>query len=296
MGRIITVNKDFEKLYGITKREYYSKQYLTFEALEDGTISFNIWYSMGTDYITSISYSVDDGKTWVKTENTDNKEENLVIDVDVKRGDKILWKGEATQTGFYDSGEGDAVGSFFSSDCEFNVYGNIMSLLYEDDFRNKTSINNIDYIFTCLFSDYYEENSCEVVSAEYFVLPALELTEHCYESMFSSCNALVNTPELPATTLAEYCYTSMFYGCTSLTTAPELPATILTPSCYQTMLRSCINLNYIKMLATDISAEYCLYDWASLVAEEGTFVKNKNATWTTTGANGVPTGWTVETV
>jgi hypothetical protein len=36
-------------------------------------------------------------------------------------------------------------------------------------------------------------------------------------------------------------------------------------------------------------------DWVNGVAASGTFVKNSAATWTTTGNNGVPTGWTVQT-
>jgi hypothetical protein len=86
----------------------------------------------------------------------------------------------------------------------------------------------------------------------------------------------------------------MFYGCTNLTTAPDLPATTLVTSCYNSMFRSCTKLNYIKMLATNISASECLDVWVQGVASSGTFVKNKNATWDVTGSNGVPSGWTVQ--
>jgi hypothetical protein len=75
--------------------------------------------------------------------------------------------------------------------------------------------------------------------------------------------------------------------------APELPATTLAQGCYQSMFNGCTKLNYIKMLATDISASYCLYNWVKDVASTGTFVKNKDATWNVTGAHGIPSGWTV---
>ena len=88
-------------------------------------------------------------------------------------------------------------------------------------------------------------------------------------------------------------YLSMFSDCTSLTEAPELPAQTLRQRVYMTMFRRCSSLNYIKMLATDISANYCLNNWVDSVAATGIFVKHINATWTTTGASGVPTGWTV---
>ena len=52
------------------------------------------------------------------------------------------------------------------------------------------------------------------------------------------------------------------------------------------------------MLATDISADYCLDYWVYNVARTGTFVKSKDATWDTTpgalGYSGVPAGWTIK--
>lgn len=87
----------------------------------------------------------------------------------------------------------------------------------------------------------------------------------------------------------------MFKGCTSLTTAPELPATTLASSCYSNMFCKCTSLNYIKMLATDISAYNCLSNWVYGVSATGTFVKSSSATWNAVGKSGVPSGWTVIT-
>ena len=85
----------------------------------------------------------------------------------------------------------------------------------------------------------------------------------------------------------------MFSDCTSLTTAPELPATTLSNSCYRYMFFNCKKLNYIKMLATDISANKCLEDWVNKVSSTGTFVKNPDMTSLPTGNSGIPSGWTV---
>ena len=60
------------------------------------------------------------------------------------------------------------------------------------------------------------------------------------------------------------------------------------------MFNGCGNLNYIKCLATNISASNCTAYWVSDVASTGTFVKATNMTGWTTGANGIPTNWTVE--
>ena len=42
-----------------------------------------------------------------------------------------------------------------------------------------------------------------------------------------------------------------------------------------------------------ISASNCLLGWVNAIKSSGTFYKNKDATWTTTGISGVPSGWTV---
>ena len=127
------------------------------------------------------------------------------------------------------------------------------------------------------------------------VLPATTLANNCYSSMFYGCTSLTIAPELPATTLANNCCSSMFNGCKALTTAPVLPATTLVSDCYSNMFSSCIRLNYIKaMFTTEPSSSYTSW-WVQGVASIGTFVKNSAATWTTTGNNGVPTRWTVQT-
>ena len=118
--------------------------------------------------------------------------------------------------------------------------------------------------------------------------------EYCYYQMFRDCTALTTAPELPATTLANYCYRYMFRDCTSLTTAPELPATTLTILCYEYMFNGCTKLNYIKMLATNIRAFGCLYNWVNGVANTGTFIKHPNMTSLSTGNSGIPKGWTVQ--
>ena len=86
----------------------------------------------------------------------------------------------------------------------------------------------------------------------------------------------------------------MFYKCTSLVTAPELPATTLANNCYNRMFYNCSNINYIKMLATDISASKCLYNWVYGISNTGTFVKNSAMTILPTGDSGIPSGWTVQ--
>ena len=133
-----------------------------------------------------------------------------------------------------------------------------------------------------------------LTDASELVLPATTLVPGCYTQMFKNCTSLTSAPELPATTLANNCYEMMFESCTRLTTAPELPATILLERCYYQMFYQCTSLNYIKCLATDISASNSLNNWVNGVASSGTFVKNPNMSSWATGTSGIPNGWTVQ--
>ena len=246
----------------------YGIEYLTLKARESGTLTFS-----GSSTANTISYSTDQGKTWSTPAQ--------VVSVNVNSDDSVMWKGEMV------SEWGNGIGNFSGGTATFDAQGNIMSLLYGDNFRGQTSLSGKNYAFGHLFE------LAMIVNAENLILPTTTLIRSCYESMFKGCTSLRQAPELPATTLEIYCYFNMFSGCTSLTQAPELPATTLVDRCYQNMFRGCTNLNHIKMLATDISAMMCIDNWVRDVAATGTFVKNVNATLPT-GTSGIPNGWTVQ--
>lgn len=59
------------------------------------------------------------------------------------------------------------------------------------------------------------------------------------------------------------------------------------------MFEDCENLNYIEMLATDVTAEECMFSWVTNVATKGTFIKSANVVGLTVGVHGIPVGWTV---
>ena len=281
--------------YGSTKlwplAHDYSKDYLTFEALETGTFSFST---------NAIQYSLDNGSMWT----------TLAAGAStppINTGDKILFK----QTGLTPGGEYVGIGTF-SSSGRFNAMGNIMSLVYGDNFVNQTTLNN--YQFCLLFC------GCSLVDASNLILPSTTLTSNCYNSMFDGCGSLIAAPELPATTLAGRCYEKMFIGCisltiapelpattlsgmcyksmfdncSSLTTAPELPATTLSNYCYEMMFMNCTSLNSVKCLATNISASGSRTNWLYNVAASGTFIKASTMTSWPIGDNGIPSGWTIQ--
>ena len=249
----------------------YSQEYLTFVAKEAGTFTCALVNN------NVVSYSIDNGSTWIAGNSSSG-----ATSVEVSSGGKVLWKGEMTPNG---------TGSCsFSSTTNFDVQGNVMSLLYGDNFKGKVDLTGKNYAFYWLF---YQNT--KLVNAENLSLPATTLADYCYQNMFSGCTALATAPKLPATTLANYCYSNMFINCRLLTTAPELPATTLVSKCYAAMFAGCTKLNYIKAMFTTAPSTDYTSNWVSGVATTGTFVKNSAATWNVTGTNGIPTGWTVET-
>ena len=147
-------------------------------------------------------------------------------------------------------------GAHIDSSANINVSGNIMSLLYGDNFKDKTTFSNgSNYVFVLLFV-----NNTHLINAENLILPATTLADGCYGSMFYGCTSLTTAPKLPATTLADYCYINMFGGCTSLTTAPELPATTLADSCYFQMFQACTSLTTAPELpATTLAKSILMY-------------------------------------
>lgn len=125
-------------------------------------------------------------------------------------------------------------------------------------------------------------------------LPATTLEYACYAHMFEGCTSLTSAPELPATTLESKCYKEMFSGCTSLTSAPALPATGLPTYCYYGMFKDCSSLNSVTCLATDINATGCVTNWLNGVASSGALYKASGMADWTSGADGIPSGWTIQ--
>jgi hypothetical protein len=288
----------------------YEEQYFTIESLEDNnTITFTVPSAVTSTNVQSISYSTDGGDTWTTTA-IDNTEQT--ISVILNKGQSVLWKG--TGTAYATSNEASSY-SKFSSVGNYEVKGNIASLLYGDEFVGKTTFpSNDSRAFQGLFY-----GSSKLVSAKKLVLPflvlkgqcykglfqgctsltqvpklpATSLATNCYYSMFQNCRALTVAPELPATTLVTTCYPWMFAQCVSLTKAPKLPATTLVSNCYSNMFNGCTSLNEITCLATDVSASACIANWLNNTSSTGIFHKASGMNDWPTGVSGIPSGWTV---
>lgn len=228
----------------------YRYMCLTFEAIEQGTFTLTIPADVGTAKVTSVSYSVDNGNTWVTTNNVDNTEV-VITTPTVDAGSTVLWKGSASALAISKDEY-----STFSSTGTYNVCGNILSLLYGDDFAEVTSLtSNNSYCFAGLF-----RNSDKLTTVTKSILPATTLKQSCYQSMFQGCTSLINVPNLPATTLANNCYQNMFQDCTSLTAAPELPAISLSDYCYKQMFYNCTSLVNVPHILPATTLKKGCYD------------------------------------
>ena len=189
-------------------------EYFCIEALEDGL--------QAKLSVNACEYSLD-RNTWNNLSAATNTPA-------VNTGDKIYFRGNLTPT------SSNGIGTFtISKKC--NVKGNIMSLLYGDDFEEQNDLTGKNYTFYKLFY-----NCTKIADASELVLPATKLASNCYYYMFRDCTSLVTSPALPATTLKTSCYSYMLYGCTSLVTAPALPATTLVNNCYSYMFQGCTSL------------------------------------------------------
>lgn len=298
-----------------TKTVNYNNQYLTFNITSGGTIN---WFGNG-----KIMYYSKNGGDWTSiTSTTDG-----TAYIDVNTGDSVRFKSDSTNSGSsfqLTTAQFTVEGNIMSMAYGDNFTGKTTALYYMFDSlfaqTNVTSAENLILPATTLADRCYQKmfSGCTSLTTAP-ELPATTLADRCYQQMFSGCTSLTTAPQLPATTLVNGCYHTMFRQCTSLTTPPALPATTLIESCYESMFRGCTSLttaptlsattlgvksyyymfngcsslNYIKCLATDISASNCTSNWVNNVSSTGTFVKNKNTSWSS-GTSGIPSEWTVQ--
>lgn len=266
----IKVNNDIKI---ISKNDFF-----TITALASGDIQISIPGNVilqsqdGKEFIPfkSISYSKDliNWKTEYPKSTIRGKEFDgyRTINIPVNKGDKVYLKGDALC--WYTNCNGTSASGannnlHIASTAKFSISGNILSLFYEDNFKN---YNTFPKIPSGEYGSYNPRHFSFVFFGSKFLYDAQELklpndaTESCYSSMFSGCISLVQAPELPATTLDNRCYSNMFSGCSSLVHAPStLPATTLAKDCYSGMFKKCTALIEAPTLPADKLANAC-YD------------------------------------
>lgn len=261
----------------------------------------------GSSGVTDMAYSVDGGETWNVSTKVSNTQ--LKIQVEGTAEVPILWKGHATALAF---GTANNQNTYISSTGTIDIEGDFNSLLYGDDYIQDYTLAT--YALVRLF-----RGNTNLRYAHNSIIHCTTTGINTFDSLFygttnlesppimkmkgvgaAACNHMFYNsgikycPQPNIKNISARCFVNMFWGCTNITEGMDLPALTLADACYSGMYQNCSNLTKIKMLATNISINRCLDSWVSGVAAEGTFIKNRNATWTTTGANGVPTGWTIQ--
>lgn len=249
----------YEIVYGPQPPHDYSQDYFTLDVLESGTFTWDV---------SSVQYSVnnDSWNTWGGNLN-------------VNSGDKVRFK--STNSAY--------ASKTLSATGNFNAEGNIMSLMYGDNFIGQTAFKSVYGGFKEFFI-----GNINIINANNLLLPATSIGYTAYDAMFNGCYNLITSPkELPATTLYNFCYRSMFSGCRKLTTSPRLPEIndLSKTECMKNMFSGCNSLNSITCLALDTSASQT-QNWVNSVAATGTFTKKAGVTWSS-GTRGIPSGWTV---
>lgn len=253
----------------------YSRDYLTFEVLEAGTITIT---ASNNNVAKTIQYSTDNGSTWnsLTTSTTEQSFGTFAV------GNKVLVKGEnvsyCNNTSNYNN--------HFGGTAKTNVYGNILSLCYGDNFIGQTTLTG-SWNFHYLFYNY-----SNFISGENLILPLTSSGSDCYNGMFYGCSGLIIAPSLNSY-VGQGTHSQMFMNCSSLTTAPVLLNSGTVPVYgYYEMFRGCSSLNYIEVYATGRNYNNSTTNWVYGVSESGTFKCYDNV-WPT-GTSGIPSNWTVE--
>lgn len=199
---------------------------LTFEAIDSCTLGFIIGFGVDTSHVEYVEYSLDNGQTWIRTYNEDERTQNIRITISMQARDKVMWRGMANG---YGSHELTNWTSQFYSTGKIAASGSIMSML-NPDFENITTLQSR------AFMEMFKDCNYLISAPE---LPATILGAECYSEMFRNCSELIEAPELPAMTMLDKCYYRMFHGCSKLTVAPELPSITLAERCYMGMFAYC---------------------------------------------------------
>lgn len=265
---VSTYSNDINVVVNYNKSEYDKllSMALMFEILSDGIVK---WKCSNSSISKVIEYKKNNDE-WISISSSTSG-----TSINVVTGDKIYFRGN--NSSYANSSNYNC----FECTCNFNIYGNIMSLIDGNNFYLLNTLSQ-NYTFKQLFY-----NCSKLQNASKLILPATVLSESCYESLFQNCTNLLTSPELPALninirsyadlfhgcsnliippqrvgggTLTTYCCVSMFSQCTNLVTTPELPSTILDKACYNYMFWECSNIIIAPILPALTLKQWCYYE------------------------------------
>ncbi len=265
----------------------YSLDYLTFEVLS-GTTSIQFAQQTQSGNVNKvINYSINDGE-WVQISTGSS--------IYCSNGDKIRFK--AINTTSYTNDNSSNYNRnytyFHFGNRKVNVYGNIMSLIYGDDFVGTSLASTNKYAFCSLFKQPTTVTG-GIVDASNLILPVAS-TEGCFRAMFSTNKQMIAGPReirlVENGSGANYMCYYMFENCTSLVTAPNLPTINNTGSyIYGLMFTGCTSLTLCRCYIIHTSTNQ-IGGMFRNITTNGTLYKNANETWPT-GTSYIPSTWTI---
>jgi len=291
--------------------ESWTSKALKVKSLSSYAGTINITAQSIPDEAITITYSTDSGVSWSAV----SQSSTSAIRLDLAAGGETWIKASAT------------VPENITCEADHHVYGDIAAFVpslanWKGLFKNDDGLISVDEDLLpakTMTANCYEEmfSWCKSLK-EAPALPATELADYCYSKMFYECQKLVTCPALPAKTMASHCYEYMFYGdfslqsppnlsatelaeycyaymfanCTGLYNAPTLGASTLKTQCYRYMFYNASYIDFVRCMATDLSASDATSGWLAGVSSTGTFIKASGVSWTT-GSSGIPSGWTV---
>jgi hypothetical protein len=166
-----------------------------------------------------IYYSLDDGATW----NNQTLSSGTITFGTINEGEKIIFKC-TTRNWASDWNKYNR----FNGSKNFKVYGNVMSLLYGDNFTTNSEFSSgSTFNLTGLFY-----GTTTIIDASNLILPATICVRSCYNGMFRDATNLSHGPkELPGLYGFQDSYSSMFEGCINLEEGPDINLISVSSSC-----------------------------------------------------------------
>lgn len=186
-------------------RSHVNLDYFTIQAKESGTTHIRFKYT-GNE----IQINKNDGHGWKDYDGS-------VIELAQKgivqfRGKKSTYQGASAD---------NVTDPIFTADQTCYIYGNMMSLVCDNSYIPKTSLNSSGFRYA-----FKNATWVDIPAGRPLRLTASTLGSWCYNQMFWGCTSLTRPPELQTTLTADVpsgAYSNMFRGCTSLVAAPNLP-------------------------------------------------------------------------
>ena len=289
---------------------------------EDNTIIIKKNASEAPNVHVEYSYDTINWKE-LKTPTTEGSEIYLPANKKVYlRGNNQKW---ATR-----NADNKPVGNCILANNNYNVGGNITSLLLGEDFTVDmvmTTSNNHCFENLFILPVNYSVSGCyndQLISSEKLIFPNTT-TYACYTNMFWGCKYMIYSPKvLPAKDVAPIAYEQMFADCWTLKTTPIFMGKNINRFSYSYIFSTCLNIqnaelhavNYNGTMTTVGMFSYCRnlseikcyfqhYDnsnnqfknWLQNVSPTGTFWLPYDSVFADDAprnASGIPAGWSIK--